>query len=160
MLINYKFINFRLRLSRSSPTPDSDTEDPDKISITSTQHPKQSTSCFRCHPRRWRHQACCFRRVTSKAGHNSASNLKSSFTKPNRINTDTDGNSDPGSLLNASTDELQVHPMGGVASMISSVVSHTATVAATTAGGKVPATRNTFGKRNIKNQVSISIFFF
>ena len=79
---------------------------------------------------------------------------------PCRINTDTDGNSDPGSLLNASTDELQVHPMGGVASMISSVVSHTATVAATTAGGKVPATRNTFGKRNIKNQVSISIFFF
>ena len=89
---NHKIVNFRLRLSRSSPTPDSDTEDPDKISIASTQHPKQSTSCFRCHPRRWRHQACCFRRVTSKAGHNSASNLKSSFTKPNRINTDTDGN--------------------------------------------------------------------
>ena len=128
------------------------------MSIGST-HPKP-TSCFRCHPRRWRHQACCFRRaVTSKAGHHQAhhntTSIKSSF-KPKIITTqsqDADGISDPGSLLNASTDELQVHPMGGVASMISSVVSQTANVAATTAGSKVP-TKSTFGRRNIKNQVS------
>ena len=64
-----------------------------------------------------------------------------------------DGISDPGSLLNASTDELQVQPMGGVAAMISSVVSQTANVANATAGGKIPRS-TTFGKRNIKNQVS------
>ena len=151
---------FRLRLNQSDPScTESDTDDPDKMSIGST-HPKP-TSCFRCHPRRWRHQACCFRRaVTSKAGHHQAHNhnatsIKSSF-KPKIITTqsqDADGISDPGSLLNASTDELQVHPMGGVASMISSVVSQTANVAATTAGSKVP-TKSTFGRRNIKNQVS------
>ena len=45
-----------------------------------------------------------------------------------------------------------VHPMGGVASMISSVVSHTANITAATAGGGKPP-RSTFGKRNIKNQV-------
>ena len=150
---------FRLRLNQSDPScTESDTDDPDKMSIGST-HPKP-TSCFRCHPRRWRHQACCFRRaVTSKAGHqahnHNATSIKSSF-KPKIITTqsqDGDGISDPGSLLNASTDELQVHPMGGVASMISSVVSQTASVAATTAGSKVP-TKSTFGRRNIKNQVS------
>ena len=43
--------------------------------------------------------------------------------------------------------------MGGVAAMISSVVSHTANVANATAGGKIPRS-TTFGKRNIKNQVS------
>jgi hypothetical protein len=133
-------------------TEDSD-DDPDKNSIGSA-HTKP-TSCFRCHPRRWRHQAgCCLRNHTGKS-------TKSSFRA--RITQDqADGNSDPGSLLNASTDELHVHPMGGVASMISSVVSHTANITATTAGStaKIP-TRNTFGKRNIKSQVSsISNSFF
>ena len=37
--------------------------------------------------------------------------------------------------------------------MISSVVNQSASMAASTAGGKVPQARSTFGKRNIKNQV-------
>ena len=43
--------------------------------------------------------------------------------------------------------------------MISSVVSQTASVAATTAGSKVP-TKSTFGRRNIKNQVSSDFEYF
>ena len=65
-----------------------------------------------------------------------------------------DNDSDPGSILGTSTHELQVIPLGGaVASMISSVVNQSASMAASTAGGKVPPVRSTFGKRNIKNQV-------
>ena len=64
-----------------------------------------------------------------------------------------DNDSDPGSILGTSTHELQVIPLGGVASMISSVVNQSASMAASTAGGKVPQARSTFGKRNIKNQV-------
>jgi len=73
-----------------------------------------------------------------------------------------DNDSDPGSILGTSTHELQVIPLGGVASMIGSVVNASASMAAGTAGGKVPQVRSTFGKRNIKNQVrpKFDIFFF
>ena len=72
-----------------------------------------------------------------------------------------DNDSDPGSILGTSTHELQVIPLGGVASMIGSVVNASASMAAGTAGGKVPQVRSTFGKRNIKNQVrpKFDIFF-
>lgn len=135
-------LHFRLKLGKPKLRPD-----PDRDSIGSG-HVKPP-SCFRCHPRRWRHQSCCFHSKTGTA-------QKSSFrARITRDQTEADGNSDPGSLLNASTDELHVHPMGGVASMISSVVSHTANMAATTAGGRITQQpRNTFGKRNIKNQVN------
>ena len=94
--------HFRLRLNRSIPndTTESDTDDPDKISInSSTVHPKPSTSSiFRCHPRRWRHQACCFRphraSVTSKASAKataaSKSHLQKSSFKPAKVNTTQD----------------------------------------------------------------------
>ena len=141
----------------------------------------KSTSCFRCHPRRWRHQACCFRRGInqSKTGHvttasvskqktTSSSFSRSATARISRVTGTgcTDADSDPGSILNTSNHDLQsVMPMSAVASMISSVVNQSATMAATTTGGNVPQTRNTFGKRNIKNQVNyygcimITIFF-
>ena len=146
--------------------------DPDCDSLGSAVQTGQSksTSCFRCHPRRWRHQACCFRvrahSHQSKTGHaTSACSSKqktSSFSRSAtaRISRVTgtgcnDADSDPGSILNTSNHDLQsVMPMSAVASMISSVVNQSATMAATTTGGNVPQTRNTFGKRNIKNQVN------
>ena len=114
--------------------------------------PPRSPSCFRCHPRRWRHQFC-FRR---SQGNKSGAQRRSSFRARISTNHINDRDSDPGSILNASTHELQIMPMGSaVASMISSVVSHSANMAATQAVGKVPQPRSTFGKRNIKNQVCI-----
>ena len=51
-------------------------------------------------------------------------------------------------------------PLGGaVASMISSVVNQSANMAATTAVGKAPQVRSTFGKRNIKNQVRYEKYY-
>ena len=133
----------------------------------------KSTSCFRCHPRRWRHQACCFRRGInqSKTGHvttasvskqktTSSSFSRSATARISRVaasaGCNQDADSDPGSILNTSNHDLQVMPMSAVASMISSVVNQSATMAATTTGGNVPPPRNTFGKRNIKNQVNFS----
>lgn len=152
--LNLRF--FRLRLVKS-PHEDHSSSDSDSIGSATVQAAK--SSCFRCHPRRWRHQACCFRKVVhgSKTGQNHKK--KSSFRA--RITTRADSeHSDPGSLLNTSTHELQVIPMGSaVASMISTVVNQSATMAASAAGGKVPPARSTFGKRNIKNQVNQNFGF-
>lgn len=136
---------FRLRLVKSSGEQNNSEPDCDSLGSAVTGQNK-SSSCFRCHPRRWRHQACCFRRAQFKNG-----SKKSSFGRSARIGRG-DADSDPGSILNTSTHELQVIPLGSaVASMISSVVNQSASIP--TSGGKIQPPRNTFGKRNIKNQV-------
>ena len=87
---------------------------------------------------------------------------KSSFRVNNRVNQrHVSEHSEAGSIFHSSAEELQAMPIPGsaVASMISTVVSQSATMAATAAGGKVGSqTKSTFGKRNIKNQVKSTDF--
>ena len=164
---NNDHFNFRLRLVKTSGESN-DTEhdqDPDCHSLGSAvagNPAGKPTSCFRCHPRRWRHQACCFRRTH---GPHKTGKKNSSFSGRAagiaRIGRGVDADSDPGSILNTSTHDLQVIPMGGaVAAMISATVNQSANMAhATTSGGGKgqPPPRSTFGKRNIKNQVIIAL---
>ena len=167
-LISTLHFDSRLRLVKT-PGESNDTEhdqDPDCHSLGSAvagNPAGKPTSCFRCHPRRWRHQACCFRRThgSHKTGHHHTKK-NSSFSGRAaggiaRIGRGGDADSDPGSILNTSNHDLQVIPMGGaVAAMISAAVNQSANMAhATTSGsgkGQLPP-RSTFGKRNIKNQV-------